>query len=346
MAESALQSLLRKGVQYAASDILLKAGQPPAFRVGGVLHYLQGEKLKPEQTRELAAVVLRRSRYTGSLDDLHQYDTAYAVQGIGRYRANVYRQRGSLAIALRAIPLSVPGFDELRLPKVVRHLAELDRGMVLVCGAAGNGKSSTLASMIRHINEVRRAHVITIEDPIEFIHIDGMSLVSQREVGLDTEDFASALRAALRQSPDVILVGEIRDQETMEIGLKAAETGHLLLSTLHTPDVQRTVGRVLALMGDRDPQEVRERLADNLKAIVAQRLLPRADGEGLILAAEVLVVTATARETIRKPEGNLPLKDVMERGVHPYGMQTFEMSIRDLVKDKMIEVEVARQALG
>jgi twitching motility protein PilT len=346
MAEAALQSLLRKAAQYAASDILLKAGQPPAFRVGGTLHYLQGEKLRPEQTRELAATVVRESRYEGDIDDLQQYDTAYWIPGVGRYRVNVYRQRGSLALALRAISLTIPSFDELRVPSAVRRLAELERGMVLVCGAAGNGKSSTLASLIGEINMTRRCHVITIEDPIEFIHQDGSSMVSQREVGLDTDSFASALRAALRQSPDVILVGEIRDEETMDIGLKAAETGHLIFSTLHTPDVARTVGRVLSLASSQEPREVRERLADNLRAIVAQRLLPRADGQGLILAAEVLLVTPTARESIKKPEGNLPLKDVMERGVHPYGMQTFEMALRELVAEGLVDIEVARQALG
>ena len=346
MDDSALHTLLRKGQQYAASDVLLKVGQPPAFRVGGTLHYLSGDKLKPEHTRDLAAIILKTSRFKGTLEDLHQYDTAYSVAGVGRYRVNVYRQRGTIALALRAIPLTIPTFDELRVPAAVRRLAELDRGMVLVCGAAGNGKSSTLAAMIGAMNEVRRAHVVTIEDPIEFIHQDGTCLISQREVGIDTEDFATALRAALRQSPDVILVGEIRDEETMDIGLKAAETGHLLLSTLHTPDVSRTVGRVLALAGERDPQETRERLADNLKGIVAQRLLPRVDGAGLVLATEVLFVTGTARETIRKPEGNVPLKDVMERGKHPYGMQTFEMALRDLVKEGVLDVEVARAALA
>jgi twitching motility protein PilT len=346
MEESALHALLKKGLQYSASDILLKVGQPPAFRVGGALHYLQGDKLKPDQTRELARIVLAQSRYTGTIDDLQQFDTAYSVPGVGRYRINAYRQRGTIALALRSIPLKIPSFDELRVPPVVRKLAELERGMVLVCGAAGNGKSSTLAAMIGHLNTGRRAHVVTIEDPIEFIHQDGTSMISQREIGIDTADFATALRASLRQSPDVILVGEIRDEETMDIGLKAAETGHLLLSTLHTPDVARTVGRVLALSGERDPQEVRERLADNLKGIVAQRLLPKPDGKGLILACEVLVVTGTARETIRKPEGNPPLKDIMEKGRHPYGMQTFEMHLRELVKDKQVDVEVARQALG
>lgn len=346
MEESALQALLKKGQQYAASDILLKAGQPPAFRVGGTLHYLQGAKLQPDQTRELARSVLAGTSYRGTVDELQQYDAAYSVPGVGRYRVNVYRQRGSLALALRAIPLRIPTFEELRLPPVVRQLAELERGMVLICGAAGNGKSSTLASMIGHLNRTRRAHVVTIEDPIEFIHQDGTCLISQREVGIDTEGFATALRAALRQSPDAILVGEIRDEETMDIGLKAAETGHLLLSTLHTPDVTRTVGRILSLVGEREATETRERLADNLRGIVAQRLLPRADGQGLVLAAEILVVTGTAREAIRRPDGNPSLKDIMERGRHPYGMQTFEMHLRELVKEGWVDVEVARQTLA
>ncbi|MDQ3036935.1 MAG: PilT/PilU family type 4a pilus ATPase [Myxococcota bacterium] len=346
MDENALQGLLGKGLQYKASDVLLKVGQPPAFRVSGVLHYLQGDKLQPQHTRDLAEVVLKRSRYKGTLDELQQYDTSYSIPGVGRYRVNVYRQRGTLALALRSIPLKIPTFAELRLPAIIAQLAELERGMILVCGAAGNGKSSTLAAMIGHLNTTQRVHVVTIEDPIEFIHQDQLASVSQREIGIDTPDFASALRAALRQDPDVILVGEIRDEETMDIAMKASETGHMVLSTLHTPDVQRTVGRVLSLASSSDPQETRERFADNLKAVLAQRLLPTADGRGLVLALELLVVTGTARETIRKPEGNPPLKDVMERGAHPYGMQTFEMHIRELVKQGLVSVEQARASLG
>ena len=344
MDESTLHSLLRKGQQYNASDILLKVGQPPAFRVSGVLHYLQGDKLLPQHTRELAESILKRSRFKGSIDDLQEYDTSYGVSTVGRYRVNVYRQRGTIAIALRSIPLVVPTFDELGLPAMIDSLAELERGMVLVVGAAGNGKSSTLASLIGHINLTRRVHIVTIEDPVEFIHQDNLASVSQREVGIDTPDFATALRAALRQDPDVILVGEIRDEETMDIALKSAETGHLVLSTLHTPDVARTVGRVLSL-AKKDAQETRERFADNLRAIVAQRLVPAIDG-GLALAVEVLVVTGTARETLRKPEGNPSLKDVMERGSHPYGMQTFEMHLRELVKAGRVSVEEARLAMG
>lgn len=346
MDEATLLALLQKGMQHKASDVLLKVGQPPAFRVNGALHYLQGDKLRPEQTKALAEIILRKSRYREDIDDLLEYDTSYGAAGVGRYRVNVYRQRGTLAVALRSIPLVVPSFDDLRLPDVIRTLAENERGMVLCVGAAGNGKSTTLAAMVNHINQTRRNHVVTIEDPIEYIHSDALASVSQREIGLDTPDFATALRAALRQDPDVILVGEIRDDETMDIALKAAETGHMVLSTLHTPDVSRTIGRVLALAGSADSSETRERFADNLKGIIAQRLLPTADGRGRVVAVEVLVMTGTARETIRSPEGNLPLKDVMERGVHPYGMQTFEMALRDLVKSGMVDVETARAALS
>jgi twitching motility protein PilT len=343
MDETTFHELLQRGARYNASDALFKVGQPPAFRVAGSLHYLQGERLRAEHTQALAEIVLRQSRYRGELRDLTEYDTAYGVAGVGRYRVNVYRQRGTFAIALRNIPLEIPTFELLNLPASLRMLTELERGMVLVVGAAGNGKSSTLAAMIGLINQSRRAHIVTIEDPIEFLHTDQLATISQREIGLDTPAFPIALRAALRQDPD--LLGEIRDEDTMDTALKAAETGHLVLSTLHTPDVARTVGRILALTKSAEPGETRERLADNLKGIVAQRLLTSVDGETRVLAAEVLVITGTARESIRKPDKNPGLKEVMERGVHPYGMQTFEMALRQLVSEGRISVEVARQAM-
>ncbi|QQR91809.1 MAG: PilT/PilU family type 4a pilus ATPase [Myxococcales bacterium] len=346
MDEATFHAILKAGAQHKASDILLKVGQPPAFRVAGDIHYLQSDALVPEQTRILAELVLRRTTFDGNYDALHQFDTAYSIEGLGRYRVNVFRQKGSLALAMRSIALKIPVFEDLGLPPVIQRLAELERGMILVCGAAGNGKSSTLAAMVGHLNRSRRMHIVTVEDPLEFLHQDALSCVSQREIGIDTSDFGTALRGALRQDPDVILVGEIRDEETMDIGLKAAETGHLLLSTLHTPDVARTVGRVLSLSSGQDSQETRERFADNLKGIIAQRLLPRADGQGLILACEILVMTGTARETIRNPSNNPPLKDVMERGTHPYGMQTFEMHLKELVKAGKITVETARAAMS
>jgi len=345
MDEQTLHALLAKGVQHKASDILLKVGQPPGFRVGGDLHYMQADRLKATQTQRLAEIVLSQSRWTGPVTDLREFDCSYSVPGVGRYRCNVFRQRGSIAIALRAIPIVIPTFDQLQVPQAVRNFAELDRGLVLVVGATGSGKSSTLASVIGEMNQTRRLHIVTIEDPVEFIHQDALSSLSQREVGQDTASFASALRAALRQDPDVILVGEIRDEETMDIALRASETGHLVLSTLHTQDVTRTVARVLSLCGNLDPKETRERFADALKGICAQRLVPKTEG-GMVAVCEVLVNTGTARESIRKPEGNLPLKDVLERGVHPYGMQTFEMHLKELVRAGKITVETARGAMG
>ncbi len=346
MDEQTFHDLLKRGAQYHASDALFKVGQPPAFRVGGSLHYLKGDKLHPDHTRALAEIVLKQSRFSGSVEDVMEYDTAYGVPGVGRYRVSVYRQRGTMALALRSVPLEIPTFEQLGLPPAARTLAELERGLVLIVGAAGNGKSSTLAAMIGHLNQSKRVHIITIEDPIEFLHQDTLATISQREIGLDTPDFATALRAALRQDPDVILLGEIRDEDTMDIALKAAETGHLVLSTLHTPDVARTVGRILSLARSANATETRERLADNLKGIVAQRLLPSGGDDGLVLACEILVVTGTARDSIRRPEGSLPLKDIMERGTHPYGMQTFEMHLRQLLSDNKVSVEVARQAIG
>jgi len=346
MDEPTLHALLRKGQEHGASDVHFKVGQPPAFRVHGDLHYLQADRMRPAETKAVAEVLLKGSRYTDPIDDLFEYDMSYSVSGVGRYRVNIYRQKGTLAIAMRSIPLKIPIFEELRLPPVARVLAEMERGMVLVVGAAGNGKSTTLAAMVGHLNRTKRIHIVTVEDPIEYIHADNLASISQREIGIDTPAFGPALRAALRQDPDVILVGEIRDEETMDIALKAAETGHLVLSTLHTPDVQRTMGRVLALTGGHQSQETRDRFGENLKGVIAQRLLPKADGQGIALATEILVVTGTARETIRKPEGNPPLKEVMEKGTHPYGMHTFEMSLRELARGGIVSVEAARAAMG
>jgi twitching motility protein PilT len=244
---------------------------------------------------------------------------------------------------LRSIPVDIPTIDELGLPHPIRDLASRERGLVLVVGAAGNGKSTTLAAMINEVNLTRARHIVTVEDPIEFLHPDKKSSVSQREVGLDTSSFAAALRAALRQDPDVILVGEIRDGETMEIAVQAAETGHLVLSTLHTPDVGRTVNRFLALA--ENPIELRERLADCMQGVVAQRLVPRVGG-GMAVAMEILVVTGTVREALKRPEQNPPLKELMERGVTPYGMQTFQMALRELVRAGTVAKEVAVQHLG
>jgi twitching motility protein PilT len=278
------------------------------------------------------------------IDRLREYDTSYEVEGLGRFRVNIYRQRSSLAIVMRVVPPVVPSLEELGAPAVCAELAEKERGLILCVGAAGNGKSSTLAAMVNHMNKTQARHIVTIEDPIEFVHTDDTSSVSQREIGVDTESFAQALRAALRQDPDVIYVGEIRDQETMKIALEAAETGHLVLSTLHTPDVARTMNRVMSLM-EGAGADVRERLGDAIVGIMAQRLIPRADGQGMALAAEVLVGTGSVKESIKRPMGNPSLKELMTQGAEMYGMQTFDMAIRYLAKTGAISVEVAKSAL-
>ncbi len=343
--ESFFHQLLSKAVSAGASDIHIKVGQPPGARVRGDMVYFRVDKVTPADSEAVARHVLKAMHVPPELDQVREVDTAYSVGKLGRFRVNVYRQRGTFAIVLRAISSKVPTLEELGVAVACRDLAQKARGLVLVVGAAGNGKSSTLAAMVGYLNQNAALHIVTIEDPIEFLHEDQKSSVSQREVGFDTPTFATALRAALRQDPDVILLGEIRDSETMEIALMAAETGHLVLSTLHTPDVYRTVHRMLSLATG-DPKEVRERLADVLQGVVAQRLLPRKDGQGVVLASEVLIVTGTVRESLKRPEGNPPLKELIEKGSHPYGMQTFDMHLKHLVAQGIVDADVARGATG
>jgi twitching motility protein PilT len=343
--EQYFHQLLGKAIAARARDVHLKVGQPPGARVRGDLVYFRLDPVRPEDTEAVAHHVIGNPEVLRTLNDLREYDTSYEADGVGRFRVNVYRQRGSLAVVMRFIPLEVPTLEQLGAPRPCVDLAMKDRGLVLCVGAAGNGKSSTLAAMIGHMNHNLSRHIVTIEDPIEFLHVDDRSSISQREIGSDTGSFANALRAALRQDPDVIQVGEIRDGETMDIALKAAETGHLVLSTLHTPDVFRTVHRMISLSEEK-PDDLRERIADALQGIIAQRLLLRADGQGMVLAAEVLVATGSVRETIKRPVGNPPLKELMEGGTHPYGMQTFEMHVKALVRDGLVDRETGRTAIG
>lgn len=340
-----MHQLLQKAIAAGARDVHLKVGQPPGARVRGNLVFFRVDKIRPQHTEAVAKHVIRDPDVLNNLDNLREYDTSYEAQDIGRFRVNIYRQRSSLAVVMRIIPIEVPSLSDLGAPAICEQLAERERGLVLCVGAAGNGKSSTLAAMIAHMNRTLSRHIVTIEDPIEYLHLDDRCSISQREIGQDTHSFASALRASLRQDPDVIQVGEIRDAETMEIALKAAETGHLVLSTLHTPDVPRTMNRIISLSPG-DTTDLRERLGDSLQGIIAQRLLPRADGQGMVLAAEVLVATGSVRETIKRPQGNPSLKELMEQGSEMYGMQTFEMDLKGLLREGFIDKETARTALG
>jgi twitching motility protein PilT len=344
--ENFFRALLSRAVAGKASDVHIKVGQPPGARIRGDMVYFRTERVLSEDTAAVARLVITNPDVLGRLDDLKEYDTSYSADGIGRFRVNVYRQRGSLAIVMRFIPTDVPTMESLGLPMpVTRDLAEKQNGMVLVVGAAGNGKSTSIASMIAHLNATRALHIVTVEDPIEFLHQDVLSSVSQREVGLDTASFSAALRAALRQDPDVIFVGEIRDEETMEIALKAGETGHLVLATLHTSDAVRTVNRMIAMMRG-DAAESRVRIASSLQGIIAQRFVSRTDGSGVVLAAEVLVASHSVKESIRRPENNPPLKSLMEKGVHPYGMQTFQMAVARLLEQGLIDDVAAAEAMG
>ena len=347
--EAYFNQLLGKAVAAGCADVHLKVGIPPAARVNGELVFFRTDALKPADTEAIARHVIKKPEVSAALDALKEHDTAYACPGIGRFRVNVYRQKGTLGVVMRAIAAKIPDFEKLGCPPVIQALAEKDRGLVLLVGPTGSGKTSTLAAMIGHLNKTQPLHIVTIEDPIEFLHTDDKCSISQREVGLDTNSFNDALRAALRQDPDAILVGEIRDELTMDIALKAAETGHLVLSTLHTPDVARTFGRMLSLAPQDRPgsqDEMRERIGDSLQGVVAQRLLPRKDGEGLCLNQEILVVSGTVRHSIKRPEGNPSLKECMEKGVHPYGMQTFEMHLKQLVMQGYLDKELAKSAAG
>jgi twitching motility protein PilT len=273
--------------------------------------------------------------------DSQEIDLAYSVPGLGRFRCNVFQQRGTVGLVLRVIPMQIRTIDELGLPPVIKTIAEEERGLVLVTGTTGSGKSTTLASMIDHINKTRSAHVMTVEDPIEFLHRDLKSMVNQREVSVDTRSFAQALRSALRQDPDVILVGEMRDFETIETGLLAAETGHLVLSTLHTLDATETINRIIAVFPPHQQRQVRIQLANVLKAAIAQRLLPRADGKGRVPAVEVMVSTPFIRDCIIDKDKTALIHSAIAGGTSQYGMQTFDQSIFGLYQQGLVSYEEA-----
>jgi twitching motility protein PilT len=338
-----MEKILRAAVERGASDLHIKAGDAFRARIDGRLVPLTRQTLTAEQTRAIAVGLMPTEADRATIDTLTDYDCSWAAPGLGRFRVNIMRQRGAVSVVMRLIPFEVPTLEQLRLPAALAGIAEAERGMVLVTGVTGSGKSSTMAAMIRHINERREKHVVTLENPIEFLHTDAKSSITQREVGVDTDSFRTGLRAALRQDPDVILIGEMRDAETVDTGMKAAETGHLLVSTLHTPDAQSTILRVMAMFPPQEQQVVRLRLAESLHSVVSQRLLPRASGNGRVVAAEVMIVTAAIRDLIA--EGRVgEIRDFIEEGRTQYGMQTFDQHLADLVRSGDITYEVALEA--
>ena len=334
------KEILQEMIKQNASDLHLKVGRAPTLRINGDLSPLSLPPLRPEDLKSLAEQVMT-PKLVKEFSENKESDFAIGVPGIGRFRVNVYQQRGTIAYAMRAIAYQAQTISELNIPPIVEEISLRPRGLVLVTGITGSGKSTALASMIQHINLRRHANIITIEDPIEFLHRDVNCHINQREVGTDTASFAQALRRVLRQDPDVILLGEIRDLETLEIAMKAAETGHLVFSTLHTTDASQTVNRVMSFYPPHQQNEVRFALSSALQAVISLRLVPRCDRPGRIPACEVLINTAAVRDQIRDMRKSLNIPDLIKDGSVQYGMQSFDQSLMSLYSQGKISYESA-----
>jgi twitching motility protein PilT len=336
-----INDLLRKAYALDASDLHIKVGSPPILRIYGELTPLTTEgKVSHEDATKMALSVMTPAQ-TEVFKKKSDLDLAYSVPGLGRFRCNVFMQRGTVGLVFRVIPTKIPTIDELNLPEVIKKISMEQRGLILVTGTTGSGKSTTLAAMIDLINSSRTEHVMTIEDPIEYLHRDKKSIINQREIGSDTESFSKALRQALRQDPDIILVGEMRDFETIQTSLVAAETGHLVLSTLHTIDATETINRIIAVFPPYQHKQVRMQLAAVLRGIISMRLMPKADGKGRVPAVEVLVATATIKDCVLDPDKTKMITDVIEQGAIHYGMQTFDQSLFSLYRTGLITYEEA-----
>jgi twitching motility protein PilT len=333
---------LRYMVEAGASDLHVKVGLPPVLRVDGVLRHTPYEPLTASDTELIAAELLPESKLI-EFRETNEADIGYTLEGVGRFRVNVFRQKGHVGVAIRRVRSDIPNFEELKLPPAVGALAAESRGLVLITGPAGTGKTTTIASMIGWINQHRRVHIITMEDPIEVVHDDVNSIVDQREIGYDTASYITGMRYVVRQDPDVIFIGEIRDRETVEAAIQAAETGHLVIATLHTLDATETVNRIIDLFPPEMQRQVRVSLSASLKGILSQRLVPRADGKGRVPAVEVLINTGRVSERIIKPEETASIPDVMREGDF-YGMQTFDQALVKLVQDGLVTVDDATEA--
>ena len=336
-----VDELLKVAVEKGASDLHLKVGSYPMSRIHGELYAVNHDKvLDHEDLVEMAASIMSTAQRQ-KFKDSQELDLAYSVAGLGRFRCNVFQQRGTIGIVLRVIPVKVMNLDELGLPQVLKKIAEEERGLVLVTGTTGSGKSTTLAAMIDYINAQRTAHIITIEDPIEYLHRDNQCIINQREIGVDTRSFSYALRSALRQDPDVILVGEMRDMETIETAMHAAETGHLVFSTLHTLDATETINRIISVFPPHQQKQIRLQLASVLKAALAQRLIPTHDGRGRVPGVEVLINTPFIKDCIVDKDKTHLIAGAIAQGTSQYGMQTFDQSIFSLFQQKLISYEEA-----
>lgn len=336
-----INELLKIAVKGRASDVHIKVGMPPVFRVDGALVPLKdGQRVTPEDVEKVSQSLMNDEQ-RDHFKKNHEIDLSYGVTGVGRFRVSVFQQRGSIGIVFRVVPFKVFSIRELDLPPVIEKIALEQRGLILVTGTTGSGKSTTLAAMVDHINSHRTAHILTIEDPIEFLIRDKRCIINQREMGVDTKSFGSALRAALRQDPDVIFVGEMRDLETIETALSAAETGHLVLSTVHTLDAKETVNRIISAFPAYQQKQIRLQLGAVLKAVISQRLVPRADRKGRVCAAEIMISTSRIRNLILEEDRTSQIHDAIAEGSVSYGMQTFDQSLMQLLHKKLITYEEA-----
>lgn len=336
--------IFKAAIQRGASDIHIKAGDYIRARITGELVPLTQQRLSPDQVAQICSQLMPTAEDRERIGTMNDFDCSWSAPGVGRFRVNILRQRGTLMVVMRVIPIDIPDFEALRLPPVLATIAHSERGMVLVTGVTGSGKSSTLAAMIGHINQTRKKHVLTLENPIEFLHRDVNSSITQREVGADTDSFETGLRAALREDPDVILIGEMRDTTTIDTAMKAAETGHLVFSTLHTTNAVQTISRVIAVFPPHEQEMVRVRLSENLVAVISQRLMPKKEGGGRVVAAEIMIVTSTIRDAILDKDKVYEIPDLMAEGHEQYGSQTFDQHLMKLVADDMVSFEVAKAA--
>ena len=340
--QTQIDTLVTKLVESDGSDLHLKVGAPPAVRTHGLLVHLEGyEVLRPVDTENIIRDIMSE-KLLKEFEESGEADFSYAVRGIGRFRVNAFRQRGSVSIVMRFIPFGVPRFEDLNLPDSIATLAKEERGIILVTGTTGSGKSTTLASMINLVNHTTSKHIMTIEDPIEFLHRDEKCIINQREVGTDTESYARALKRVLRQDPDIILIGEIRDSESAQIALSAAETGHLVLSTLHTLDATETINRMIDLFPPHERMQVRAMLAGTLKGIIGQRLIRTKDGKGRAAACEIMITTGRIRDFITDPDQTGQIQTAISEGEY-YGMQTFDQALLKLIEQDRVNYEEALQ---
>ncbi|MGE0442411.1 MAG: type IV pilus twitching motility protein PilT [Gemmatimonadales bacterium] len=345
MASVPIEKIIKAAVDRGASDLHIKAGDVFRARIEGRLVALTKQRLTPEQTRAVAVRLMASDDDRARVDELTDYDCSWGLPGVGRFRVNLLRQRSSFMIVMRVIPFTIPSLDELGLPDAVRELAELGSGLVLVSGVSGSGKSSTIAAMLHHLNQHHHRHILTIEDPIEFLHRDIKCSLTQREVGIDTATLATGVRAALRQDPDVIVVGDVSDGDTLDTAIKAAETGRLVIGAMPTPDVTATVAQALAMLPTTEAGIGRIRFSEVLAGIVSRQLLPRKDGSGRVAAVEILLGTGPVRDALKDPARLSDLTVQMARQHGKTGMQTYEQHVAQLVKDGVVSAQTAR-ALG